>query len=216
MLLSELTFGSFLTYTPRPETSEQKNSKDWMYALKLDRTVPITPSQLTTHYLSSVLARDINESPIKDILGSSVTLVPMPQSSLPVPGGLWIPQRLTTALVDLGLGQQASPILKRIKAIPKSAYSASGERPTAQTKYETLRADRLLIPPERIVIIDDIITTGASMIGAASVLAESFPNAQISGFAMIRTISNTADFVKLINPCVGTITRRGDSTWREP
>jgi hypothetical protein len=54
------------------------------------------------------------------------------------------------------------------------------------------------------------------MIGAASVLMDAFPQTQISGFAMIRTISNAAEFLSFLDPQAGTITRSGDSTHREP
>lgn len=186
-----------------------------MYSLKLDTPIDVPP-QPTTRYLASVLARHINKYALKSIFGPDVVLVPMPSSSKPLPGGLWVPQRLASAFVDFGLGAHALPILKRMETIPKSAYSAPGHRSSAQRHYETLRTSRLLFAQERVVIIDDVITSGATMVGAASVLAEAYPSTQIMGFAMIRTISNAAEFVKLIDPCVGTITRRGDSTHRDP
>jgi len=217
MLLSSLPFASFLSYTPRAEDRVQENSRELTYALKRDRIRPGSPPQLTTVYLARGLAGSIQGTGLEDILGPEVLLVPMPSSSKPVPGGLWIPQRLADALVGVGLGESTHPLLKRIRTIPKSASSGPGQRPTAQLHYETLEARRRLLAPDtRIVLVDDVITSGATMLGAASVLAEEYPFSDIKAFAMVRTISNASDFSAIILPCIGKITRRGDFTHREP
>jgi len=69
---------------------------------------------------------------------------------------------------------------------------------------------------ERIVLVDDVITRGATMLGAASRLAEVYPEAEIRCFAMIRTMSRSETFVRILDPCLGHIRLSGDQTFREP
>jgi hypothetical protein len=221
MLLSELQFASFLTYAPHGTTDEMLTSKRITYQLKLDQKVKL-PSESAdryrpmSSYLAEFLAGQFAETPLRDFLGPEVSLVPVPIHSLRVSGGLWVPERLAIALVRVGLGKEVAPILERIQAIPKSATSAGENRPKAKTHYDSLSVIPLLEPPRRIVLIDDVITRGATLLGAASRLAETFPQSDIRGFAMIRTISNPDEFVQIENPCAGIIRLHAGRTFRDP
>ena len=74
----------------------------------------------------------------------------------------------------------------------------------------------MLNPPDLVVLIDDIITRGTQMLAAAEVIRSAWPGTTIRAFAAMRTISNTADFNKILAPVVGTVTRVGDFGRREP
>jgi len=68
-----------------------------------------------------------------------------------------------------------------------------------------------------ILIVDDIVTRGATLLGAANRLRESYPGVPIKAFAAIRTVSTPSDFRDLIQPLRWTITLRPDgSTLRRP
>jgi hypothetical protein len=217
MLVSSLTFGSFLAYTPRPETVQQKSSKNWMYSLKSDQIAPgSVPPQPTTIYLTERLAERIESTPLLHLFRPETILVPMPRSSLTLADGLWVPHRIANALIRAGFGLRVEAILERKKPIQKSAFCAPQDRPSPQAHYETLGIRPLLERPEHILIVDDIITRGASMIGAASVLADAHPYAQIECFAMIRTISNHEEFVTVVDPRVGKISCIDNWPHREP
>jgi len=62
-----------------------------------------------------------------------------------------------------------------------------------------------LSEPEEIVVVDDIVTRGATLLGAASRLRDSFPHARIVGFAAMRTVSNPDEFEGEYSPCSGSI-----------
>jgi len=64
---------------------------------------------------------------------------------------------------------------------------------------------RIPEPPAQILLVDDIITRGATALGAANKLAEAFPLAQIRAFAAMRTISDPFKFQSLFNPVIGTV-----------
>ena len=151
------------------------------------------------------------------ILGPSVTLVPVPRSSLPTKDGLWVPERFAAELVKCGLGKRVAPLLERTEPIPKAATSISTERPTALMNYRTLRVKRELDDPERIALIDDVVTAGATMLGSANRLIEAYPNVPVHGFAAARTLTGVTDFRSTIDPVVGTIILRPNGrTHRSP
>ena len=79
-----------------------------------------------------------------------------------------------------------------------------------------MRVKKLLIEPSEIVIVDDIITRGSTLLGAANRLVEAFPNAKIRGFAAMRSISRPTDFTGVIDPCVGKIHMSNGNPYRNP
>ena len=66
------------------------------------------------------------------------------------------------------------------------------------------------------MLVDDVVTRGATLIGAASRLVEVFPHARVRAFAILRTVSNTDQLAQIVDPVVGRITLRDGETYREP
>lgn len=202
MLISELSFSSFLSYTPKFKAVE------WMEKIKYDkRHVDRSGKEWDT---SEYLARCfMNQVPLIDravVFPKGAVLVPMPKSALPLSGGLWVPERIAKALIREGLGARVANLLSRKHAIRKSATCPKGERPLAQEIFESLKEVRRELGDfSRLVIVDDLITAGANAIGAASRLREAFPYSLISCFAMMRTISRTEDFRNVVDFVSGTV-----------
>jgi hypothetical protein len=65
-------------------------------------------------------------------------------------------------------------------------------------------------------LIDDVITKGSTLLGAASRLQETFPQANVSAFALVRTLGFVDDVDRIVEPAVGTIVLRGGEAVREP
>ncbi len=215
MLLSELGFGAFLCYSPRGETQEILWSRRIRDALKSDRLI-LDPPRPTTRALAEYLANVIGGTPLEGFLGPDAALVPAPRSSRLVRGGLWVPHRIAEALVDVGLGGSVMACLERVEPVQKAAYASAEARPRARDHYRTIVVGRALARPERIVVVDDIVTRGATLLGAASRLAEAFPGVDVKGFALVRTISNPEEFQRVESPVVGRIELRRDETFRRP
>jgi len=121
-------------------------------------------------------------------------LVPAPKSSLTQPDTLWASERIAKALVAEGVGCQVVYCLTRTKPVAKAASCSPSSRPTAQQHYESLTVQGALSKPEDIVIVDDIVTRGATLLGCANRLADAFPRCRITAFAAMRTISNPNEF----------------------
>ncbi len=132
-------------------------------------------------------------------------LVPVPSSSKLQKDGLWVPQRIARELVKVGLGDIVDTLLERSRVLPKAVWSPARERPTAQQHYDSLGVTSTGLAPARFVLIDDVITRGATMLGAASRLGAAFPNADIRCFAVMRSISEPLPFTGILDPVVGKV-----------
>ena len=73
-------------------------------------------------------------------------------------------------------------------------------------------------PPEKFLLVDDIVTRGATLFGAANRLLEAFPKAQVRAFAAMRTVSVPSKFENMYDPQSGTTQYRAwiDDTLRRP
>jgi len=91
-------------------------------------------------------------------------------------------------------------------AVPKSATSLSKDRPKAQQHYDSMgiEAQGVLAPPNRILLVDDFVARGATLIGACSRIVEAYPEADVRGFAAVRTMTG-AEIDNMLSPVVGEI-----------
>jgi predicted amidophosphoribosyltransferase len=204
MNLSQLEFGALLTYTPRGNTLQAQHSKDVMLALKLDKFVNMPPI-LMSKWVANTVKQKMAELPFNAFFQPNTILVPVPKSSLMQPNTLWVPERIAVALVALGFGKQVVSCLVRTKAVSKAALSSPNERPTAQQHYESISVQGILSEPDNILLVDDVVTRGATLLGCANRLADVFPKSRIYAFAVMRTISNPNEFENVYAPCIGTI-----------
>ncbi|MCW4002679.1 MAG: hypothetical protein NWE95_02035 [Candidatus Bathyarchaeota archaeon] len=181
MKLSQLEFGALLSYSPHGTNQKAEHSKNVMIALKRDQYVG-KPPILMSEWIAKTLQQKMAELPFASFFKPNTVLVPAPKSSLMKPDTLWVPQRIATALVSAGIGKQVELCLVRTKAVPKAASSSPNQRPTAQQHYESISVQSSLIKPENIVLIDDIVTRGATLVGCANRLIEAFSAKPHTGF----------------------------------
>jgi hypothetical protein len=168
----------------------------------------------TSLFFAQRVNQNLDRSPFRGILRPDVVLVPVPRSSLSKPGSLWPAEKIAMALRQVGLGASVLPLLKRAKPVEPS--SRGGER-IAKLHYESMKIALpiprdLFAPRMRIVLVDDIVTSGATLLGAASRLAAAFGSAEIKGFAAVRTMSSPASFHGLRDPVLGKITLRDNGS----
>jgi hypothetical protein len=142
---------------------------------------------------------------------SDDVLIPVPRSATKV-GGTWAAAELARALVEAGVGSATWPGLHRISAVAKSATSAKGWRPSVARHFDSFRLEPLQIRPRRVVLIDDVITKGRTLLAAAARVREALPDTQIRAFALLRTMGFISDLNDLLEPCRGEIRwMRGDA-----
>src|SRR5258707_8811356 len=124
-LLSKLTFGSFLVYAPRGTSELSKKARQFVRALKEERLIGVPP-QSPSEYAARRLADERSHGILEELFGATPLLVPVPRSSLTVEGGIWPAYNIASALVAEGIGATVIPCLQRVRAVPKSAFAASG------------------------------------------------------------------------------------------
>jgi len=143
---------------------------------------------------------------------AATILVPVPGSAPQAPGTTSTPVALAQALLSVGLGGRVWTGLRRAVAVPKSATAAGGRRPSVAAHHASFAVEHLSVAAPKLLLVDDVVTKGRTLVAAASRLQEVHPEAQIGAFALLRTMGFVADLPRLIDPCVGEIRwRRGDA-----
>ena len=214
MKISNIEFGSLLTYSPRGTTDEEARSRTFKAKLKTDGYLE-KEQILMTEYIAQGIKNNLERLPFADFFKADPILIPTPSSSLTKANTLWVPQRLATALVNNGLGKKVSSCLERTKPLRKSHISLSANRPKAQEHYDTMAVQKELSEPNEILLVDDFITRGSTFIGSANRLIDAFPNANIRAFAGIKTISRPENFRKIYDPCIGKINLVGKESFND-
>jgi hypothetical protein len=158
-------------------------------------------------------------------------LVPVPGSA-PLQRADWVGERLAWCLKELGLGAGVWPLLRRRYAVKKSAFAAADKRPSVFEHYASfavdlgLGGDGLVAQRSaesatggrglRLILVDDVITRGRTLLAAASRLRDSFPCAQIRAFALLRTLGPHETLHRLLDPCEGEVRWASGDARRSP
>lgn len=155
---------------------------------------------------------------LQPCFAGTIVLVPVPRSAPLVQGGLWPAMQLCRALQREGVGMDIVAMLERHSAVPKSATAAFGQRPGPQQHYDSLAiapTPPLPAPQHHIVIVDDVVTRGATLLASYARISEICPEVMISCFALIRTMSGV-EVNTILSPATGKISYFGGHVHRDP
>lgn len=216
-LLSEIEFASLLAYTSQPTEADAHRARNFVIGdLKHDRVLR-SLGVAASEFVARRLAERLHETPFAEWLNPKVALIAAPRSSPLSDGALWVPNRLANALVRARLGRATTRQLNRTWPVTKSAYTSSArDRPTPRAHLDSIELVAGLENLDDILVIDDVVTTGATLLGAASRLRVAFPDARIRAFSVVRAVG-PLEFQQLFDPRTGTITlRRNGRARREP
>ena len=172
-------------------------------------------------YAGRVRAQAMRDEALAGLFGREVMLVPVPGSA-PSPAGVWAAERLALALHGVGLGKSVWAGVQRRFKVRKSATALNADRPTVRQHHASFAVTRLptfagpSAAPSRILLVDDVITRGRTILAAAARLHEAFPNADIRAFALIRTMGFLPNVTRSLEPCYGVVRWAGGDARREP
>ncbi|MHB1047516.1 MAG: hypothetical protein ACYC4P_16055 [Thermoanaerobaculia bacterium] len=211
---SSLEFGSLLIYSPRGTGETSVRSREIVGRIKNDGPGPFPPERMIDFAVRRLL-EELPGSPLASFFPAGATIVPVPRSA-PIKDAhaLWIPRRIADGLVSCDIGAAVEPLLIRTSAVRKSAWSTPGNRPSLEDHVASLDVAPTppLGSPDDIVLVDDVVTKGATLLASASVLSKAFPSARIRAFALIRTMGLVPDVDRILSPCTGAISRLRDGT----
>ena len=204
-MIARLAFASCYVYSPAGEGAVCARSRLLRAFLKGGDV------RFMIKYAARVRKQNEPSSLLAGFFLSDDVLVPVPGSQ-PKIGGTWAAAELAHALVREGVGSRVWPGLRRAYPVRKSATSTQGRRPTVARHYDSLRLEPSALRLRNVILIDDVITRGRTLLAAAARVREAIPGAQVRAFALLRTMGLTDGVQSLLAPCRGEIRWiRGDA-----
>jgi hypothetical protein len=208
--LPSVPFASCYVYSPRGTGLVSEGSR--LLCERVKRSDPVW----LPRYAACVIELRERHGCFRSVFAGAPVLVPVPGSE-PADCGSWAAAYLALALTELGLARVTWVALRRQFAVRRSSRAPAGTRPTVQEHCQSL-----LVcagwhkPPEKIILVDDVITKGRTLFAAAARLQAALPHAEIRGFALIRTMGHLQRLDRLIAPCEGVVYWAGGDARREP
>lgn len=211
-MMPALTFAACYVYSPCGECAISARSRVLCSRLKAG------DAHFIPRYAARVRQQASEQSIFAGFFNASDVLIPVPGNEPPPAGITPVTERLAAALVREGLGLAAWTGLSRARAVRKSATAPHGTRPTVREHFDTFSVEGAGGIPgtAQILLVDDVVTKGRTLMAAAARLQEAFPGARIRAFALLRTMGLIPSVNRLLDPCVGQIKWRGGDTHRVP
>lgn len=212
---SNIPFVSFLQYAPQGLSNMSLISKAVVHNIKTDGFY--SNKQIIPYAIERLEQNLTKLEEHRDWFSPNTFLIPVPRSAPIVVGGVWPSLRICEELKSRKLGGHILACLRRTVAIRKSA-TAKGNRPDPIEHYNSVEVDdapSLLFQPNRILLVDDVVTRGSTFLGMVPLLQESFPDSTILCFGLVRTMSKT-EIDSMAAPVSGHITFEGGMPHREP
>jgi hypothetical protein len=215
-MIRSLTYASSYVYSPRGVDAASERSRLLRAMLKA------CDSRFIFKYAGRVRQQVADRAPLAGFFCSSAFLVPIPGSAPSGARRVPVAEHLAQALFEEGLGGGIWPVLHRVCPVTKSATAVPGTRPSVAQHYESFAVAPIRMSydgsgqePCHLVLIDDVVTKGRTLLAAAARVQEAFPNAEIRAFALLRTLGSTRGLERLVDPCIGEIRwQRGDACRR--
>jgi hypothetical protein len=173
-------------YATRATDERARRLKNLILQIKTDRVDAGTGMPVVRLTVERVVGR-LDEVDRQVFAGHPV-LVPVPGSGLTKANSVWPARRICEELVRQRLGEDVVPVINRTTAVSKSAGSAT--RPTLAQHLTSFTIQPGLTPPGRLLVVDDVVTSGTTLMACALALARAYPRIPISGFALARVLSS--------------------------
>ncbi len=208
-LFPSLAFAAYYVYSPRAAGWVAESSRVMCARVKASDPLWLP------HYAGCVYRSSLRDRQLAELLTRGAILVPVPGSAR-TGEAPWTALRLAIALSQVGLGSRTWIGLRRGYAVTKSATAVSTARPSVHQHYDSFVAMPPVMPLRSVLLIDDVVTKGRTLLAAAARLRSVLPSADIRAFALMRTQGFAHHIEHLAEPCHGVIRWAGGDARREP
>jgi predicted amidophosphoribosyltransferase len=117
----------------------------------------------------------------------------------------WPAKIICQEFLKQSLCGEVGEILIRTSTVLKSSYQVGADnRPSIETHFGSFEVKSILIPYDKIVIIDDVLTLGRTSTAAVMKLKEQYPCKDISVFSVMRTRSMSDENI-IVEPQIGNM-----------
>ena len=205
----DLAFASSYVYAPRAVGWLARSSR-----LVCARVKAIDPLWLPG-YAGWVYRSSLQDRQLASIFACGAVLVPVPGSARTTEGP-WAALALAVALARVGFALPVCSVLWRRYGVRKSATAPSSARPTVQQHYDSFGVLAPAMPMRKVVLIDDVITKGRTLLAAAARVHAAAPCADIRAFALIRTLGFACNIERVAETCHGMVRWTAGDARREP
>ena len=206
---SYLSFASCYVYAPRAHGPIANASRQICERVK--RSDPVwLPA-----YAGFVYRISLRDRQLRQLFSPGAMLIPVPGSA-PCSSARWPSLQLALALSEVGFALRVWTGLHRSVAVRKSATAPQAERPTVRQHYDSFSVTLPHGPVRKIVLVDDVITKGRTLLAAALRLQVELPPAEIEAFALIRTLGFIEQLHHLTAVCHGCVRWAAGDARREP
>ena len=207
--IAGIAFASFYVYSPR--------GSGWLAEASrvLCARVKAGDSLWLPRLAADVYRASLQDRELASLFARGGVLVPVPGSGR-TNGRPWIALQLALALSDVGFALPVWTALRRRYTVTKSATAAAAARPSVRQHYDSFIATLPVLPVCRIVLIDDVITKGRTLLAAAARLRSVSACVDVRAFALVRTVSFATQIERTVEPCHGVIRWSGGDARREP
>ena len=193
-IFSDVGFTSFLVYPTRGKSALAASARNVLLAIKNDSTIRIGGDNLPAVQFMAQRLKDwvSRTAALAECFAPMSIAIPVPRNT-PLPtGALWPALRICEELKRVGLVDEVAPVLCRRRHVKRSSTSGSMARLDQQAHYDTLEVlggRTQFAAGIRFLLVDDLVTRGATFLGAQARIIEAFPSCTIQGFAVGRTLS---------------------------
>jgi hypothetical protein len=204
-----LRCGSWMVYSTRGRSAASMCARYVIVRLKRGRVEPRSGRS----WADLLVAQFARQSPaiLRQLFASPVTLVPVPACGARAveSSGMWPTFALCHELCRRGCGDDVQAVLQRVETVSNSAW-VPRRRPSVEDHFHSLGVTSLVTEPRRVLLVDDVVTRGATLMAAARRLAVAYPATQVEAFALAR-VQGAGDVEQVIQPCLEHIklTRTG-------
>ena len=198
---TELTVGSLLIYPPRGNVASDKAREFIRYRIKQAKHRAIDQP---IERLAGILPGSV----LEELLDGSRTPVPITGHAPLRKDALWVPHVICRTMVAAGLGTVVVPCLKRRRmVVQQSTRSAADEWLSPSEHADSMAVEGVFELGAKILLVDDVVTRGSTLIAAASLILHDVPNVDVKAFAVARVAQEPlTDVGEMLAPAMGVIT----------